>query len=127
MSKFEDNVPFLNSPRLHRYGPGYLGSRDHDDDDPLNERYEPEENMEDSEANNGLHHSRQDVEDFNSRLIYPTGSPRIGRGDQEERRSRDSRTSADQGFSKSEGSKTLEFQHDSFEGIKDSKKHKENL
>ena len=63
MSDFENNVPFLNSLSSYHNGSArFLGSRDHYDGDPLDSRFESEENMEDGGANNSSHHSRQEVE-----------------------------------------------------------------
>ena len=82
--------------------------------------------MEDGEANDGSHHSRQE-EVIEPSPMSPAGKSRTGSGDQEEKRSHNPKTSGDHGSTKSDGSRTLMSQNDPFVGIKDAKKHKANL
>ena len=127
MNHYEDIVPILNSPSWHRHRLGSQGSCNQDYDDPSYGGSKSEEYIDDDGANDCSKPFRQEEEFENPLPLSPAGSRRTGCGDQEEKRSQDPRTSGDQGSSKSEGSKTLKFQHDLFESVKDTKKPKVNL
>ena len=93
MSDYEDHVPFLSSPSLHRQGPGSQGSHDYDYNDPLYEGSKSEGSMEVGGANDGSDPSRREE------VIEPppsqAGTCRTGNGYHKEQKSQHPKTRDD--------------------------------